>query len=146
MAAKNAQVIWKGGLAFDGSGDAGFTVRLDSPQAQGGPTGASPMELVLIGLAGCTAMDVISILEKKRQKVTGFEVRASGVRADEHPRVYTDITLEYVVRGHGVDPKAVERAIELSEGKYCSVSGMLSKTAKITTTYRVEEARMKREA
>ena len=140
MAAKNAQVIWKGGLAFDGSSDAGFTVRLDSPQAQGGPTGSSPMELVLIGLAGCTAMDVISILEKKRQNVTGFEVRASGLRADEHPRVYTDITLEYVVRGHGVDPKAVERAIELSEGKYCSVSGMLSKTAKITTTYRVEEA------
>lgn len=140
MAAKNAQVIWKGGLAFDGSGDAGHVVRLDSPQAEGGPTGPSPMELVLIGLAGCTAMDVISILEKKRQKVTGFEVHASGVRAEEHPRVYTDITLEYVVRGRGVDPQAVERAIELSEGKYCSVSGMLSKTAKITTTFRVEEA------
>ena len=85
-------------------------------------------------------MDVISILKKKRQDVTGFEVRAHGLRADDHPKVFTDITLEYVVRGHSVDPKAVERSIELSETKYCSAMGMLKKAANITTTFRVEDA------
>ena len=138
-ATKHAKVVWKNGFAFDGSNDAGLTFRLDSPEAEGGPTGPSPMEILLIGLAGCTAMDVISILKKKRQTVTGFEVHAYGVRADEHPKVYTEITLEYIVRGHQVDPKAVERAIELSETTYCSVSGMLKKAANIKTTYRIEE-------
>jgi putative redox protein len=85
-------------------------------------------------------MDVISILKKKRQEVTGFQVQAHGLRADDHPRIYTDITLEYIVRGHNIDSKAVERAIELSETKYCSVNGMLGQVAKVKTTYRIEEA------
>jgi len=139
-AAKDAKVVWKEGLAFEGIGGSGFTVSLDTLAEEGGGTGFSPMELLLVSLAGCTAMDVISILKKKRQDVTGFEVRAHGLRADDHPKIYTDITLEYVVRGHGVDPKAIERAIELSETKYCSVAGMLKRVASITTTYRVEEA------
>jgi putative redox protein len=139
-AAKDAKVIWKDGLAFEGIGASGFTISLDTIAEEGGGSGFSPMELLLVSLAGCTAMDVISILKKKRQDVTGFEVRAHGIRADEHPKVYTDITLEYVVHGHNVDPKAVERAIELSETKYCSVSGMLSKVAKVMTTCRIEEA------
>jgi len=139
-AAKDAKVVWKNGLAFEGIGGSGLTVSLDTLAEEGGGTGFSPIELVLVGLAGCTAMDVISILKKKHQDVTGFEVRAHGLRADDHPKIYTDITLEYVVRGHGVDPKAIERAIELSETKYCSVAGMLKKAANITTTFRVEEA------
>ena len=139
-AAKDAKVVWKEGLAFEGIGGSGFTVSLDTLAEEGGGTGFSPMELLLVSLAGCTAMDVISILKKKRQDVTGFEVRAHGLRADDHPKIYTDITLEYVVRGHGVDPKAIERAIELSETKYCSVAGMLKKAANVTTTFRVEEA------
>ena len=139
-AAKDAKVVWKEGLAFEGMGGSGFTASLDTRAEEGGGTGFSPMELLLVSLAGCTAMDVISILKKKRQDVTGFEVRAHGLRADDHPKVYTDITLEYIVRGHGVDPKAIERAIELSETKYCSVTGMLKRVASITTTYRVEEA------
>ena len=139
-AAKDAKVVWKEGLAFEGIGGSGFTVSLDTLAEEGGGTGFSPMEVLLVSLAGCTAMDVISILKKKRQDVTGFEVRAHGLRADDHPKIYTDITLEYVVRGHGVDPKAVERAIELSETKYCSVAGMLKKAANITTTFRIEEA------
>jgi putative redox protein len=85
-------------------------------------------------------MDVISILKKKRQDVTGFEVRAHGLRADDHPKSFTDVTLEFVVRGHNVDPKAIERAIELSESKYCSVMGTLRKAPNVATTYRVEEA------
>ncbi len=139
-AAKDAKVVWKEGLAFEGIGGSGFTVSLDTLAEEGGGTGFSPMEVLLVSLAGCTAMDVISILKKKRQDVTSFEVRAHGLRADDHPKIYTDITLEYVVRGHGVDPKAIERAIELSETKYCSVAGMLKKAANITTTFRIEEA------
>ena len=139
-APKDARVVWQNGLAFEGTAGSGFSVRLDTSPDEGGGSGFSPMELVLVGLAGCTAMDVISILKKKRQDVTGFEVHAHGLRADDHPKVFTDITLEYVVRGHNVDPKAVERSIELSENKYCSAMGMLKKAANITTTYRVEEA------
>jgi putative redox protein len=97
------------------------------------------MELVLIGLAGCTAYDVVQILDKKRQPVTGLEVKAAAERAEEPPRVYTQIRVEYVVRGHGVNPKAVEDAIRLSTEKYCSVSNMLDKTAQISTEYRIED-------
>jgi putative redox protein len=139
-APKDARVIWQNGLAFEGTAGSGFSVRLDTSPDEGGGSGFSPMELVLVGLASCTAMDVISILKKKRQDVTGFEVRAHGLRADDHPKVFTDITLEYVVRGHNIDPKAVERSIELSETKYCSVMGTLKKAANISTTYRVEGA------
>ena len=139
-AVKDAKVVWKEGLAFEGIGGSGLKVSLDTLAEEGGGSGFSPMELVLVSLAGCTAMDVISILKKKRQEVMSFEVRAHGLRADDHPKVYTDITLEYIVRGHNVDSNAVERAIELSETKYCSVSGMLSKVAQVTTTYRIEEA------
>jgi putative redox protein len=139
-APKDARVIWQDGLAFEGTAGSGFSVRLDALPEEGGGSGFGPMELVLVGLAGCTAMDVISILKKKLQDVTGFEVRAHGLRADDHPKVFTDITLEYVARGHNVDPKALERSIELSENKYCSAMGMLKKAANITTTFRVEEA------
>jgi putative redox protein len=97
------------------------------------------MELLLISLCGCTAMDVVSILQKKRQPFTGLQVKASAERAEEHPKVYTQIHLEYVVKGKGVEPQAVERAIELSETKYCSAAAMLSKAAQITTSYRIEE-------
>ena len=97
------------------------------------------MELLLIGLAGCTAMDVVSILKKKRQSFTGLEVRVTAERAETHPKVYTRIHLEFVVKGKGADPRAVERSIELSQTKYCSASAMLSKVAEITTSYRIVE-------
>ena len=138
-ASKEGQVVWQGGMAFEGAGKSGLSVRFDTTAEEGGGTGFTPMELVLLSQAACTAMDVISILKKKRQDVTSFEVRAHGLRADDHPRVFTDITLEFIVRGHSVDPEAVARSIELSETKYCSVGGMLKKTANIKTTYRVEE-------
>jgi putative redox protein len=96
------------------------------------------MDLLLIGLGGCTGMDVISILEKKRQKVTHFEIRLNGTRATEHPKVFTHIVLEYVLGGEALDPVAVERAVELSETKYCSAMGMLSKTAKIERKITIE--------
>ena len=105
-----------------------------------GATGPSPMELVLVSLGGCTAMDVISILEKKRQEVTNFEILLHANRSSEHPKVFTEITIEFVVTGHGIDEEAVKRAVELSESKYCSVSAMLSKTANIQTKITIKEA------
>jgi putative redox protein len=128
----NAKVTWKGQMTFTGTADRGFTLSLDSAPASGGEnSGFSPMELVLIGLAGCTAMDVIDILRKKRQDVTSFEVKVHAGRADEHPRVFNQVLLEYLITGHEVEKEAVERAVELSITKYCSVSAMFSKTAKL---------------
>ncbi len=135
----HVKTAWKGGLAFECNNQAGQTVFIDSPLAEGGPKGPSPMQLLLMGLAGCTAMDVISILEKKRQDVTSFEVNVVGNRAPEHPRYYTDIELEFVVRGRNISAQAVERAIELSETKYCSASANLKPTSRIVTRYRIED-------
>ena len=129
-----AKVTWNKKMSFTGQAGSGFSLPIDTSVEQGGENGGfRPMELLLVGLGGCTAMDVISILEKKRQKVTRFEVNVDGVRANDHPRVYTDITLEYVLAGENLDPAAIQRAVELSETKYCSANAMLSKTAKITT-------------
>ncbi len=137
---KTAQVTWVGpGLRLVGKAGEGPSIIVDHLQAgetrpQSGPT---PMELLLIGLAGCTAMDVLSILEKKRQPFRGLRVRVEAERAEEHPQVYTQIHLEYIVSGDGVDPAAVERAIHLSETKYCSAAAMLGAVARITTSYRI---------
>jgi len=116
----------------------GQLVHMDSkPPETGLRQGASPMELLLSALGGCTAMDVISILRKKRQAVTGFEVRVHGERTTEHPKVFTDITIEYVVRGVNIDPAAVARSIELSTETYCSVHAMLHQAANIRTAYTI---------
>ena len=98
------------------------------------------MELVLLGLAGCTSMDVVSIMDKKRQPMTNLQVKVEAERADSHPKVYTKIHLEYIAYGTGISEQAFARAIQLSEERYCSVNAMLSKTAEVTTTYRIVEA------
>jgi putative redox protein len=135
---KSASLVWEGnGLAFQAIGGSGYQIRFDNPS---GPNGASPMELVALASAGCTASDVISILQKKQQQVVEFEVNVSGIRAAEHPKVFTEIDLEYVVTGRQIDPKAVERAIELSLTRYCSVNLMLEKAVKINHRYRIIEA------
>jgi putative redox protein len=131
-----ARVTWVEDKRFVGSASSGHAIVVDGSAEKLGP---SPMELLLIGMAGCTAYDVVGILEKKRQMITGLEVSARAERADESPRVYTAIHVEYVVRGRDVKPKAVKDAIRLSEEKYCSASVMLGKTARITTSYRIEE-------
>lgn len=135
------KVVWKGKMGFDGLSSNGFTIPLDtSPDSGGENSGTRPIELLLVGLAGCTAMDVISILQKKRQDVTDFQVRiAEFERAAEHPRVYTYIKLEYVVTGRNIDRAAVERAVELSETKYCSAQGMLGKVARIENQITIHE-------
>jgi putative redox protein len=131
-----AKVTWVEDRRFVGQASSGHAIVLDGSAEK---LGSSPMELLLIGMAGCTAYDVVSILEKKRQAVTGLEVSAQAERAEETPRVYTRIEIEYVVRGRAIKPKAVEDAIQLSEEKYCSASIMLGKTAKISTSYRIED-------
>ena len=131
---KEATVVWKGdGLTF--SSELGSGYRLDV----GGPAGGGPMELLLAGVAGCTAMDIVNILQKMRQPLTGLEVAVSGTRAGDYPMVYTDVNITYIVRGDGVDPEAVERAIALSHETYCSASIMVERSgARMTTGYRIE--------
>jgi putative redox protein len=124
----DAKVVWKNRMTFSGSADSDFIVPLGtSPEVGGDDDGPRPMELLAIGLAGCTAMDVISILQKKKQEVTAFEVRVHADRAEEHPRVFTRIVMEYVVSGNKVDRTAVERAVQLSSEKYCPAQAMFNK-------------------
>jgi putative redox protein len=135
-----AKVTWKGRMSFDGSADTGFTLPLGAKPIVGGDNdGFEPLELIAIGLAGCTAMDVISILQKKRQDITGFEVRVKGERASEHPKVFTHLKVDYVIEGHQVDPVAVERAMELSATKYCPAQAMLAKAVEIELAYTITE-------
>jgi putative redox protein len=127
----DAKVTWKHDLAFTGTANSGFSIPLGTGGLPGEGEGTSPLELLGISLAGCTGMDVVDILRKKRQDVTGFEVRVHGDRTSEHPRAFTHLTVEYVVTGHHIEQAAVERAVELSVTKYCSVLAMLSKAAEI---------------
>ena len=129
------------GMQFTGVASSGHSVAMDAAEQQGGQdAGFRPMELLLVGLAGCTGMDVISILRKQQQLVTGYELRVRGVRADAHPMVFTDITVEHVVTGHHLDPAAVARAVELSEARYCGAGAMLGQVARLTHTFEVREA------
>ena len=137
----HATVNWSGRMSFAGTAESGFSLPLGADPAVGGDTdGFRPIELMLVGLAGCTAMDVISILHKKKQAVSAFEVRAEAERADEHPRVFTRIHLRYRVTGTGIDPAAVARAIELSETKYCPAQAMLRPAVPITSSFEIIDA------
>ena len=135
-----ASVTWDHGMTFTGSADTGFEVPLGAAPSVGGEDdGFRPIELMLVSLAGCTAMDVISILAKKRPEITGFDVRVDAERAEEHPKVFTSITIHYDVRGRNVDPNAVERAIELSETRYCPAQAMLAQVAPVSHTDSIRE-------
>jgi putative redox protein len=123
----HASATWKQQFQFEGKGNDGVAVAMDGD----GKTGNSPSELVLIALCGCTAYDIVSILQKKREPLTGLEVSAEAEKAPQSPRVYTAIKLLYRISGK-VTRKAVEDAVRLSEEKYCSVAAMVSKTARIT--------------
>lgn len=138
-----ARIRWTGGRQFVGTDGAGHSLVMDAkPEYKGEGSGVRPVELVLQGLAGCTGMDVISVLEKKRQDVRGIEVIVHGTqREDAYPHIYTQIEVEYVVTGYRVKPEAVARAIELSEQKYCSVKGMFGPEVTVRSSFRVVEAR-----
>lgn len=133
------EVKFVDGMTFIGKGESNHWVVMDGAETVGGSdAGTRPMELVLIALGGCTGMDVVSILRKKRVKFDKFEMKISGERAEEHPKVYTKIDIEYIIYGKEINPKDVEHAIELSQSKYCSVSAMLKKSgAQVNYFYKI---------
>jgi len=134
---KVMRLRYAGGEAFVGESQSGHA--MVTSFAHDKLTAPTPMELLLISLGGCTGSDVVGILEKKRQRVTSYEIEVRGVRRDEHPRIYTEIEVVHRFRGHKIDPKAVAHAIELSETKYCSVSAMLAASARLTMRYEITD-------
>ena len=132
------KVRFEGGMRFVGEAEGGNII-MDAAAEFGGTGGPTPMNVLLAALGGCTGMDVVSILRKKRAEVTGFEMNIEGQRAAEHPKKYTDINLEFVVKGKGLKKEDVERAIELSMDKYCSVKATIEGVSKVNYTYRIEE-------
>jgi len=133
------KATWIDGMRFAYQSATGHGLITDAPESKGGTgTAVTPMELVLLGLIGCTGVDVTSILHKMKQPVEGLSVTCRAERSEEHPKVYTKIHLIYDVKGD-VDEKRLQRAIHLSESTYCSVSAMLSSTAEITNEYRLNE-------
>ncbi len=125
-------------MEFHGRAPNGHELTVDTSSDHGGHAlGLEPLDLVLLSLGGCMGLDVISILRKKRQQVTNYEVKITAQQADEHPRIYTHISLEHVVAGREIDERAVARAIELSETKYCPVSAMLRGSVQIVNHYRI---------
>jgi len=128
-----ASIRYTGGASFEASTESGHTVVLDGAEEYGGANkGPRPMEMVLVGLGGCTSFDVMLILNKARQDVRDCVAEVTAERAENPPKVFTRIHIKFIVTGKGIDRKRVERAIQLSEEKYCSASIMLAKTAKIS--------------
>jgi putative redox protein len=141
MALKTAELRHVRGITFIGKGATNHWVSMDGgPDFGGSNAGSLPKELVLIGLAGCTASDVIPILKKKRVPLADFEIKVTAHDREEHPRIFTDIHVEYIFYGDSIQPADVERAIELSTSKYCSVTAMLKASVPITHSYRIEPA------
>lgn len=135
-----AKIKWTGGVSFEGSAGSGHTVIMDgAPEAGGQNKGARPMELVLVGMGGCTAFDVMHILRKSRQEVADCIAEIEASRAETDPKVFTNIHIHFIVSGRNLDAKKVQHAIELSATKYCSASIMLGKTAKITHDFALVE-------
>lgn len=131
----HVDLVWNGKMNFTGKADSGHPVPMDTVAAVGGEdTAARPKELVLHGLAGCTGMDVISILRKMQALPESFRIEATADMTDEHPKVFTKIHLKYIVKGE-VPEDRLKRAIELSQDQYCGVSAMLKKACEITYEY-----------
>jgi putative redox protein len=134
----NAKVTYVKGLQFVGDAESGHAMIMDGDKSVGGEnTGPRPMELLLIAAGGCSGMDVISILKKKRQNVTALEINVSGQKAEEYPKKFTEITVEFIVKGKRIEESAVKRAVELSMTKYCSVKATLEGTAKVNYSFTI---------
>ena len=135
-----ATVSYVTGMQFVATSDSGHAIVMDAgPEVGGSNTGSRPMELLLMGIGGGSGMDIISILKKKKQNVTGLEAKVRGIMADDYPHRYTEISIEYVVRGRGVTDEAVKIAVQLSMEKYCSVKATLEGSAKINFSYKIVE-------
>jgi putative redox protein len=133
-----AAVRWAGRMTFVGRAGTNHLVPMDTtPDFDGDSSATKPIELLLIGLGGCTGMDVVSLLRKMRVNFDSLEMNITAEKSDGHPSVYTSIDLEYVITGTNIDPDKAQRAIDLSQGKYCSVSAMLGKACPISYRYRI---------
>ncbi len=131
---REIEAEWQGGGVFIGRNSSGGTVQMGTLDDR---PGVSPMEMVLVGLAGCTGVDIADILTKKRLNLKALKVKVRGNRAEDFPKIYKEIEVTYLIWGEGIDRKSVEQAIQLSEEKYCSVGAMLSSAAKISSSYEI---------
>ncbi|MEN2994738.1 MAG: OsmC family protein [Thermodesulfovibrio sp.] len=135
-----AKVKWAGGMQFVGQSGTGHAIVMDgSPDVGGENSGMRPMELLLVGLGGCSGMDIISILKKKKQDVRGLEINVKGKQPEDYPKRFTEIEIEFIIKGKNISEEAVKRAIQLSMEKYCSVKATLEHSAKIIHSYKIEE-------
>jgi putative redox protein len=129
-------VKWIDGLQFVATDSSGHSIVMDAPTASGGEgSGFTPIQLLLAALGGCTGIDVVHILRKQRQQISSLEVKVSGKRVADPPRVYNEVHVEYRISGMNIDERAVQRAIRLSEDTYCSAGAMLRARAKLTSDY-----------
>ena len=136
----NISVNWVDGLLMVGKSDSGHTITMDGPPESGGENlSVRPMEMLLLGVAGCTMIDVVTTLKKMRQDLSHLETKINAERATDHPKVFTDIHIQFILKGQNLDEKKVDKAITLSAEKYCSASIMLSETATITHDFKVIE-------
>ena len=136
----NISVNWVDGLLMVGKSDSGHTITMDGPPESGGENlGVRPMEMLLLGVAGCTMIDVVTTLKKMRQDLSHLETKINAERATDHPKVFTDIHIQFILKGKNLDEKKVDKAITLSAEKYCSASIMLGETASITHDFEVIE-------
>lgn len=134
------RIKWLDHMSFVGESDSGHSIVMDgAPDAGGRNLGVRPMEMLLLGLGGCTAFDVVSILHKSRQQISDCEVEIEAERADEIPKIFTHIHVHFIVSGRGLDEKKVSKAVSLSADKYCSASRMLEKAASITHDFEIVE-------
>ncbi len=135
-----AVIKWLDNMSFVGESESGHSVVMDgAPDSGGRNLGVRPMEMVLLGMGGCTAFDVVLILQRQRQEITDCQVELSSERADDVPRVFTKIHVHYVVKGKMLDEKKVARAVKMTAEKYCSVSIMLSKSVEVTHDFEIIE-------
>jgi putative redox protein len=136
----NISVNWVDGLLMVGKSDSGHTITMDGPPESGGENlGVRPMEMLLLGVAGCTMIDVVTTLKKMRQDLSHCETKINAERATDHPKVFTDIHIQFILRGKDLDAKKVDKAITLSAEKYCSASIMLGETATIAHDFEIIE-------
>jgi len=136
----NISVNWVDGLLMVGKSDSGHTITMDGPPESGGENlGVRPMEMLLLGVAGCTMIDIVTTLTKMRQDLSHLETKINAERATDHPKVFTDIHIQFILKGQNLDEKKVDKAISLSADKYCSASIMLGETATITHDFEVIE-------
>ena len=135
-----ATVKWKGDVAFEGLSETGHSVMMDGPPEHGGKNrGPRPMEMLLLGMGGCTSFDVVHILRRMRADITDCQVNITAERAHEEPKVFTKIHAHFIVTGRGLKESAVERAVSMSAEKYCSAAIMLGKTAEMSHTFEIVE-------